>query len=89
MSQHAAIVFFYFPWFYYFFMISHNERTWRTLNKPARSIYQISLFINAFFSFRLWLRSALVSLAGCIFETFIKRQVGRWAGGQRATGAAS
>lgn len=28
----------------FLFIISHNERTWRTLNKPPRSIYQISLY---------------------------------------------
>lgn len=67
-------------------MISHNERTWRTLNKPARSIYQISLFINAFFFFLIVYDRVVLAfflLSGCIFETFIKRQVGRRPMGNR------
>jgi len=39
------VFFFCFPaWTHFLFIISHNKRTWCALNKPPRSIYQISLY---------------------------------------------
>lgn len=58
-------------------MISHNERTWRALNKPAKRIYQIFFYINAFPPLDYdCVIFASITLLRCIFETFLKRQVG-------------
>lgn len=58
-------------------MILHNERTWRTLNKPTKRIYQIFFYINVFPPLDYdCVIFASITLLWCIFETFRKRQVG-------------